>query len=133
MRMVIVISSRDPDTRELYVAGLQSSRLEVHATSDVVEIITLAHTVRPDALVVDVLDEGDWESCRRLRADPRTAGIPVVALTGWVSIDGRYRARAARCGYAAFIAKPAVPETVSDTLERVIRGERHIEVMSNRF
>jgi two-component system cell cycle response regulator DivK len=131
MRRTVVISSRDADIRELYVVALQSSRLQPYATCGVAEIIALAGTVRPDAVVVDVLDDDDWDICRALRADTRTVGIPIVALTGWVSVDGRYRERAAQCGCAAFVAKPAVPDTMRSTVERVIRGERGIEVMDS--
>jgi CheY-like chemotaxis protein len=132
MRTVVVISSRDADTRELYEVGLQSSRLLPYGTSGAAEIISLARTIRPDAVVVDVLDDDDWDVCRALRADMRTGGIPIVVLTGWISVEGRYRERAAECGCAAFVAKPTLPETMEQTLKRVIRGERGIEVMDAR-
>ena len=129
----VVISSSDADIRELYLMGLDDSLLQGYGANGFAEILALTSRLRPAAIVVDVLDDADWEICRALRADVRTAGVPIVALTGWVSASGRYRQRAARCGCAAFIAKPASPKTVENTLERVIRGEHGVEVMSATF
>lgn len=130
MSTVVVICSRDADTRELYVTALRDSRLRAYGMSAFAQILALARSVRPAAVVVDVLADADWGICRALRSDVRTAGVPIIALTGWVSADRRYRDQAARCGCAAFIAKPTVPATVENTVERVIRGEHGIEVMS---
>ena len=53
-------------------------------------------------LALPVLD--GWEVARRLKADPRTAAIPVVALTAHAMPDERARALAAGCD--AYDTKP---------------------------
>ncbi|SEE75641.1 response regulator [Ruania alba] len=58
-------------------------------------------TVReqPDVVLMDlglpVLD--GWEAARRIKADERTAAIPVIALTAHAMADDRARALAAGC------------------------------------
>ena len=45
-----------------------------------------------------------WEAIRRLKADPSTRAIPIIALSAHSHIDADYRARDAGC--QDFIAKP---------------------------
>jgi len=59
-----------------------------------------------DAIVLDVIMPGmdGFELCRRLKADERTAGIPVIFLSA--SCSGEFRRRAFSVGAADFLAKP---------------------------
>ena len=53
----------------------------------------------PDLVLMDlglpVMD--GWEATRRLKADPRTASVPVIALTAHAMADDRMRALEAGC------------------------------------
>jgi two-component system, cell cycle response regulator DivK len=51
-----------------------------------------------------------WEATRRIKGDPRTAHIPLLALTGHAFPDSVARAKAA--GVDAFFIKPCPPATV---------------------
>jgi CheY-like chemotaxis protein len=64
----------------------------------------LARTVRPDAILLDILmpDFDGWAVLEALQRDPVTATIPVVILS---VVDEKKRALEA--GAAAIIAKPA--------------------------
>jgi CheY-like chemotaxis protein len=68
--------------------------------------IALADSERPDLILMDVaLGEMDgWEATQIIKASPKTAHIPVIALTAHaLSSD---RARSVEVGCAAFDTKP---------------------------
>jgi CheY-like chemotaxis protein len=87
----VVIVSSDVDIQDLYVLAMRSSRRAAYGTISAGETIALAHDIAIGAIVVDIRGGADWEICRRLHADSLTRGIPVVALSGNVADDGRYR------------------------------------------
>jgi CheY-like chemotaxis protein len=70
------------------------------------EGIELARTHVPDLVLMDIRLPGmdGMAALEVLRAEPRTAGIPVVAVTASVMPDERDRFRAA--GFDGFIEKP---------------------------
>jgi two-component system CheB/CheR fusion protein len=71
------------------------------------EAIAQAMASRPDVAVLDIgmPDMDGIEVARRLRAAPETAGMVLIALTGWGSEADRARALAA--GFDALLSKPA--------------------------
>src|SRR5688572_7756776 len=63
--------------------------LRVRGVKDIVvadngeECLALASEVKPDVILLDVMMPklDGYETCRRLKADPATQGIPVIFLT----------------------------------------------------
>lgn len=68
--------------------------------------VALARTEKPDLILMDVLLPGidGYEATRRLRADPETQRVVVVALTASASSEQQDRALAAGCD--GYIPKP---------------------------
>jgi len=68
--------------------------------------LVLAREGQPDLILMDVLLPGidGYEATRRLRADPETRHIVVIALTASASDEERAQALAAGCD--AYISKP---------------------------
>jgi two-component system, cell cycle response regulator DivK len=86
------------------------------------EGISLAAEHRPDLILMDIqLPDLDGEAAlRRLRDEPSTAGIPVVALTAQAMAGDRERLLGA--GFAGYVAKPILvrefPDQVRQFCER---------------
>ena len=59
-----------------------------------------------------------WEATRRLKADKRTAVIPVVALTGHALAGISEGAKKAGCD--AFVTKPCLPEDLVKEIRKVL-------------
>ena len=67
--------------------------------TDGVQGVAMAGSERPDLIVMDLtLPEMDgWEATRRIKTDPATKHIPVVALTANAMEGDREKALAAGC------------------------------------
>ena len=111
-----------PDAREMYGEYLRFSGFDVVEASNGLEALKQAVDTSPDIILMDLslpMMDG-WEVTRRLKADARTASIPVVALTGHALTGGIEGARAAGC--ASFITKPCLPEDLVKEI-RTVLGE----------
>ena len=61
-----------------------------------------------------------WEATRRIKADPRTRAIPIIALTAHAMAGDEQRARQAGCD--GYVAKPIDLISFRSYLERVLAG-----------
>ena len=101
---------------------LQYAGYDVIAASSGEQGVALAREQMPDLVLMDLqLPEMDGtEALRRLRDDPLTLAIPVVAVTAFAMKDDRERALDA--GFDSYIEKPisvrALPDQVRGFLDR---------------
>jgi two-component system cell cycle response regulator DivK len=127
-RQLVLVVEDYPDAREMYSAYLRYSGFDVAEASDGVEAIERALALRPDAVLMDLaLPRMDgWEATRRLKGDPRTRHIPIVALTGHALAGHAENAGEAGCD--SFLIKPCLPDTLVDELRRLLepRAECHL-------
>jgi two-component system cell cycle response regulator DivK len=73
------------------------------------EGVRMAATHRPDLILMDIqLPELDgYEATRRIKADPASAGIPIIAVTSYALSGDEAKTRAAGCD--GYVAKPFSP------------------------
>jgi CheY-like chemotaxis protein len=109
-----------PDAREMYSEYLQYSGFDVVEAGNGMEALQRAAETAPDIILMDlslpVMD--GWEATRRLKADPRTAQIPVVALTGHALAGISEGAKKAGCD--AFVTKPCLPDELVKEIRKVL-------------
>lgn len=86
--------------------------------------LTLARSARPDLVLMDVQLPGmdGLDATALLKADPATAGIPIIALTAMAMRDDQVRAEAAGCD--AWIAKPLRYRELYVAIDRLLAGAR---------
>ena len=84
--------------------------------------VELATEHRPDLVLMDIQlpDIGGVETLRRLRADPGTASIPVLAVTAQAMQGDRERFLAA--GFDDYISKPVDVVALLDTVQQHCQG-----------
>jgi putative two-component system response regulator len=116
--MVLLIDDT-VDQLDLYEAAL-SDRYEVLQAQRGDVGVEIAIAKQPDIVVVDLsMPEVDgWEVCRRLRADPRTAAIPVVILTALDVNDLRHQAM--KAGVTDLLTKPCPVDTLRERIGEAI-------------
>jgi len=109
-----------PDAREMYTEYLEFSGFEVVEAGNGMEALQRAIDASPDIILMDlslpVMD--GWEATRRLKADHRTASIPVVALTGHALAGISEGAKKAGCD--AFVTKPCLPEDLVREIRKIL-------------
>ena len=109
-----------PDAREMYTEYLEFSGFEVVEAGNGKEALQRAVDTAPDIILMDlslpVMD--GWEATRRLKADERTASIPVVALTGHALAGISEGAKKAGCD--AFVTKPCLPEDLVREIRKIL-------------
>jgi two-component system OmpR family response regulator len=90
---------------------------ECRALEDPLAVCKLAAEWQPFAVVLDIKMPGldGLELARRLRADPATSHMLLVACTAFSSADDRARAKAV--GFDAHCAKPLTPQRLLRILE----------------
>jgi two-component system alkaline phosphatase synthesis response regulator PhoP len=112
----ILVIEDDPGTLRLMVYTLQHEGYQVVTAANGLEGLRKAMNEKPDLVVLDVMLPGidGFEICHRLRADPRTANLPILMLSGKAQeID---KATGLKVGADGYITKPATP---SETTSRV--------------
>ena len=85
------------------------------------EGLALAKAHLPDLVLIDIQMPGvdGLEATRRLRADPRTASIPIIAVTASVMERDRHQTLEAGCD--GHIAKPIDPSTFGQQIAAYIK------------
>lgn len=83
--------------------------------------VALAQKERPDIILMDmslpVLD--GWEATRRLKADPETAVIPIIALTAHALAEDLDRCLAAGCD--SYETKPVNFNKLLDKIQTLVQ------------
>lgn len=79
----------------------------------------------PDVALVDVglPDMSGFEVCRRVRAQPRTAALPVVHFSAAATAPGD-RCRGLDAGGDAYLTVPAEPREIQAVVRAAVRGAR---------
>ena len=85
--------------RDMLSRRLERKGFRVSIAVDGLQAVARAAAERPDLILMDLsLPEIDgWEATRRLKAEPETRGIPVIALTAHAMVGDREKALDAGC------------------------------------
>jgi len=127
-RSLVLLVEDDRDGRLLFAEWLLSAGLRVEQAHNGLQALERARDLLPDAILTDLNIPGidGYELTRRLKSDPRTSSIPVLAVTGYAPFT-QDPARADRAGCDVVLLKPCDPDVLVRTLTALIteaRGRR---------
>ena len=117
--LVLIVDDYE-DAREMYAEYLMADGFRVVEASNGLEAVTRAGELQPDIILMDLSLPGidGWEATRRLRADSRTAAIPVIVLSGRSEDAASAAARDAGC--SAFLLKPVLPDDIAIEIRKAL-------------
>jgi two-component system cell cycle response regulator DivK len=110
MKTVLVVDD-DDQNRKLFRLVLGRAGYAVIEAATGAQGIAQARAHRPDLILMDVRlpDIDGLEATRRIKGDPRTSGIPVVAVSAFAMKEDAERAQ--RAGCVSYLTKPVDLET----------------------
>ena len=110
MKRVAIVED-NPDNRLLVEAILEDD-FELELFEDGIEAVAGIPKFNPDVILLDISLPGmdGKEVLRRLRAEPRTSAIPVIAFTAHAMYGDREDLLA--LGFNDYVSKPIVDEDV---------------------
>src|SRR5579863_10383370 len=117
---------------KLLEAKLSTEYFEVISAYDGPTALSLADTELPDIILLDVMMPrmDGFEVCRRLKADPRTADIPVVMVTALSDVADRLRGLEA--GADDFLTKPVSDIALFARVRSLVRMKRMLDELRLR-
>jgi CheY-like chemotaxis protein len=119
-RATILIVEDNDLNLELATDLLTDAGYTIRQARTAEEGLRLALAEVPDLILMDLRLPGmdGYTALRRLRADPRTAHVPTVALTAQAMRGDQQAVMAA--GFDGYISKPIDTRTFSQTVARVL-------------
>lgn len=119
----VLLVEDDREGRHMYARWLAQAGFHVDQAHNGLQALERAFEHAPDVVVTDLNIPGidGFELTRRLKQDPRTRTVPVVAITGYAAFAAD-PARAARAGCDAVLEKPCSPEDLETTIRTFIHS-----------
>jgi len=120
--MKVLLAEDEPDVQLIARLSLKKAGFTVVTAGNGLEALERVAAERPDVILLDWMmpDMDGYETCRRLKADPATADIPVVFLTA--RVQEAEVARALALGAAGCIGKPFDALTLGQRVKELVAG-----------
>ena len=117
----VLIVEDEPDIRNLIVHHLTRDGFRCRTAGSGAEALARVRAAAPDLVVLDLMlpEMTGLEVCRRLRADPTTAGVPIIMLTA--KTDEVDRIVGLEMGADDYVAKPFSPKELVARVRAVLR------------
>src|SRR3954471_19705311 len=122
MTMVLIVED-NPINRDVLGRRLERRGFNIRFAEDGPSGIRTAGELRPDVILMDIgLGEmmDGWEATRRIKADPATTAIPIIALTASAFESDRRKSMAAGC--CDFDTKPVDMVRLLSKIENSLRA-----------
>ena len=120
----ILVVEDEPAIQALIAANLRRAGHTVTAALDAETALARINEALPDLILLDWMLPGmsGLELARRLRAEPRTRGVPVIMLTA--RGDERDKIQGLETGADDYVTKPFSPRELLARIQAVLRRQR---------
>jgi two-component system, OmpR family, alkaline phosphatase synthesis response regulator PhoP len=120
MAQTILVVDDDPHVRRLVEINLRELGCAIEMAGDGEEALARIATEKPDLVILDVMMPrlDGFETLKRLRDDPASAGIPVIMLTARSQDDDVFEGYGR--GAQWYLTKPFAPDELRAAVRRVM-------------
>ncbi|HUQ89796.1 MAG TPA: response regulator [Vicinamibacterales bacterium] len=127
----ILIVDDYPDALDIWALYLRAQGYQVSTAADGAAAIEQAERLLPNLIVLDLElpNISGFDVAKRLRANPVTQGIPLIAATGYSHVTQLDRAREA--GFDRIVVKPCDPDRLVAEIERLLPQVDEVEFDSS--
>lgn len=128
----ILIVDDEPTARETLVAVLEGQDYQIEMAKDGFQALKLLESLSVDLILMDIMMPGmdGFEVCRRIRATPRLAEVPIIMLT---ALDDRASLlRGIESGADDFLTKPIDRYELSARVRTITRLNRYHTILEQR-
>ncbi|HEX67686.1 MAG TPA: response regulator [bacterium] len=120
MKEKILLVEDDVDNREVASAILKHYGYQVLEAKEGKEALEMVKKEIPDLILMDMALPGvsGWEVTRRLKRNPCTSQIPIIALTAYAM--RKDKEKAFKLGCEGYLSKPISPQKIIEEVKRVL-------------
>lgn len=132
MSTSVLVIDDAPDVHALLAARLRPEGVRIVSAQGWKEGLELAIQESPDLILLDVdmPEMSGLDLCRTLKAEPRTAGIPIIFLTG--ATDVNTKVHGFDLGAIDYVTKPFHPAELRARVRSALRTKRYQDLLSAR-
>jgi two-component system cell cycle response regulator DivK len=119
----VLLVEDNPHNRKIFSGMLAHAGFRVVEAVDGFEAMKLVAAEKLDLVLMDLSIPGidGWECTRRIKGEPATKEIPVIALTAHAMRGDEERAREAGCD--GYLSKPVSPKKVVEVVKKYLKME----------
>jgi signal transduction histidine kinase len=128
----ILIVDDNASARETLVAMLEDQEYKIELAEDGFHALQILHQLQPDLILLDVMMPGmdGFEVCRRIRAAPQLAEVPIIMLT---ALDDRASLlQGIEAGADDFLIKPVDRYELTARVRTITRLNRYRTLQEQR-
>ena len=117
----VILVVEDNEANQLLArAVLELEGFEVHIAGSAPEALDSLREVTPNLILMDVQlpKMSGLDATRQLRADPRTAAVPIIVITSY-ALSGDAQ-KATDAGASAYLAKPYSPRELLAKIREIV-------------
>jgi signal transduction histidine kinase len=128
----LLIVDDNATARETLVAILEGEGYNLQLAKDGIQALTMLKQIQPDLILLDVMMPAmdGFEVCRRIRATPQLAEVPIILLTALDDRDSLLRGL--ESGADDFLSKPPDRRELVARVRTITRLNRYRTLMEQR-
>lgn len=111
-RDIVLVVDDSPDTLSFLTEAIEQSGATVLVAVGGDLALSLVDEITPDVILLDAVMPGldGFETCRRLKAKPQLAGVPVIFMTGLSETE--HIVKGLTAGGIDYVTKPIAPDEI---------------------